>query len=243
MSNSQTQERPGYPVTDLIFPLITDEIAGERPQFPSEYPEEFLCALQVDQVLSNRILSLSDEQLWSQIMPAVQRVYPKATIRDIRDSFKKRMDTYREITTKLRQLHKQANQPVIEKDINISFIMRPAAFPFVYTYDGKEYIPMLSGWCQRDGSDVVELASENGQSIWQVAEDTISKFYRCLVTLIQTDPRKLTQAEFDILYVFELIDRRVVLPKKERDLRIALKTPEEYRTKQMNEIIMVNNLR
>lgn len=48
--------------------------------------------------------------------------------------------------------------------------------------------------------------------------------------LIHTDPKKLTHAELDILFAFELIDRRVVLPQSERDLRIALKTLSDLRT-------------
>ena len=126
---------------------------------------------------------------------------------------------------------------MVAEKISNRFVMQPSKYPLVRTYDGKVYIPKLMGWCQRDGSEEIDLASEDGRSIWQVATDTISNLQRCLMILIQSDPKKLTQAELDILFAFELIDRRVVLSQAERNLRIALKTPMEFRTELMKQLI------
>jgi len=232
-----TKELPGYQVSNVFFPLVEDPKSGERQKIPSEYPAQFLFALQMEQVRVEKLLVATDEDLERFVVSRLRSKYPNVTAGEYRASAQRLKSVYQRVIEALQILHQDANQPVLAEEVSTSYTTRPINYPRVHTYDGKEYLPKRNGWQLRDGSGAIDLNSEDGISIWQVATDTLSPLQQCLLTFIQSDSKNLTQAELDILFTFDLIDRRVKLSQQERDLRIARKTPLDARTAEMIQLL------
>ncbi len=184
----------GVTVTVPILPKYILEQMMEsgvdQPQFPvSDYPEEFLFALQLEQARFSRLGSIGRLQMLKQIIGTLSELLESSNSQD------------------------EPERP------NRIYQKLTKNFPIVELADGY-YIPTEGGWILRNNPSKIPLESGRGRAIWQAALEQSSFLEQCLIRLLQSEPKQLSQAEFDILYAFELIDFRVIFSKEERERRI-----------------------
>ena len=191
VTKNEVGRRVSIPVLPEHILNTMVEHEAKQPLIPvSDYPEEFLFALQLEQVRLARIPSEG------------------------------RLQTLERVIKILSELLEKSNSNVRPEEEVRECKTLPKNFPSVTDEGGARYIPAIDGWMLRTGSETVLNKSEKGQEIWKIALSQNSFLEQCLIRLLQSDPKMLSQAEFDILFAFDLITARLVLSQEERERRI-----------------------
>lgn len=218
-------------------PVFQPAVEQTGPQLCNDFSEAF----QEAQYQLGQLSQLDDQEL--QAFIDSDSILIGLTVDEIRDIFKQRRDFFDSVLKKSDQYDMEYVNPVDPKAVTKKHQLEESWFPTVRGASGKTFRPMSSGmWAEVDGKEYFGVSTLEGKGLSQIASEELSKLEQYFVTLLQMHPAFLLQKEYDQLYLFGFIDRRVVLSEEQRELRIAMRTTIGLRSAQQAQLIERFNL-
>jgi len=213
----------------------------EVPQLAVEQSSPQLCndfslAFQEAQYQLGQLSQLDDQEL--QAFIDSDSILIGLTLDEVRDIFKQRREFFDWVLKMSYQYDMEYTDPIDPNTVTKSHQLLFSRFPFVRGANGKTFRPLSSGvWHEVGGDEFFGVSTPEGQELSRIASEELSGLEQYFVLLLQMHPAFLLQKEYDLLYLFGFIDRRVILSEEQRELRIAIRTPKEIRSEQQNLLI------